>query len=192
MFWSENVPKFIFHLAYLTSPYSHPSILVPLTYELEQYFSSKRYPSIGNRSPTANLSRTSKQSDLHKVLPLRFSFIKCGGGRPLTCRETGARRRVYPAQSEQIMLVAYENTQYSSSSKSWEQPRNDAEYTQAQVHARKSVVFLQSRSSQATPRLKKSPLQRDKTWEWHGNDASIHKITNAETYKHTVTHTRAK
>ena len=85
-FWSENVPKFIFHLAYLTSPYSHPSILVPLTYELEQYFLSKRYPSIGNRSPTANLSRTSKQSDLHKVLPLRFSFIKCGGGRPLMCR----------------------------------------------------------------------------------------------------------
>ena len=77
--------------------------------------------------------------------------------------------------------------------KSWERPKNDAEYTQ--VHARKLVVFglLQWRSlksvgaiinTQVVPR----PLPDFNLQPWGTRQVYIihDKITNAETYIHTL------
>lgn len=44
---------------FVLHPRTHPSYLVSLTYELEQYFPFERY--VGNPSLTANLSHTAKQ-----------------------------------------------------------------------------------------------------------------------------------
>ena len=52
----------------------------------------------------------------------------------------GARRRVYPARNDSASGESeYESILVQFIVKSWERPRNDAEYTQ--VHVRKLVVF---------------------------------------------------